>query len=68
MRPQGTVERAYQLARLGPCINVVQISEQLHREHYSSIDAHLSGQATRRHIVELCRTRMNMEARMAPRT
>jgi hypothetical protein len=68
MRPQGTVERAYELARLGPCVNVTEIREQLQREHYSSIDAHLDGQATHKHIGELCRIRASMEARMAPRT
>ena len=68
MRPQGTVERAYELARLGPCVNVEEIREQLHREHCSSVDAHLSGQATYRHIIELCRIRMSLKARTAPRT
>ena len=67
MRPQGTVERAYELARLGPCLNVEDIRKQLNREHYSSVDAHLSGHATHRHIVELCRIRVSMEARTAPR-
>ena len=68
MRPQGTVERAYELARFGPCLNVEDIRKQLNREHYSSVDAHLSGQATRKHLVELCRNRSITEARMAHRT
>jgi hypothetical protein len=68
MHPRGTIERAYELARLGPCVNVEEIRMQLRREQYSSVDAHLSGQATRKHLIELCRNRASVEARMAPRT
>jgi len=64
MRPPGTVERAYELARLGPCVNVEEIRKQLNREHYSSVDAHLGGRATRKHLVELCRSRSAMEAKI----
>lgn len=65
MRPPGTVERAYELARNGPCINVEEIRKQLHREHYSSVDAHLSGKATSTHLVTLCRQRLDREGRSA---
>lgn len=66
MRPPGTVERAYELARNGSCANVEEIRAQLTRERYSSVDAHLSGQATSRHIIELCRERTNGEAPKRP--
>jgi hypothetical protein len=67
MRTPGTVERAYELARIGPCLNVEEIRVQLTRERYSSIDAHLSGSATSQHIVELCRQRASVEARKRPK-
>lgn len=67
MRPAGTIERAYQLAKTGPCNTVEEIRKQLRREQYSSIDAHLSGKATTAHLIQLCRQRLSMEARMAPR-
>jgi len=67
MRSQGTVERAYELARTGPYVDVDEIRAQLMREHYPSITAHLTGQATSQHIVELCRQRMSVEARKSRR-
>lgn len=65
MIPLGTVERAYELARTGPCKNIVEIKNQLRREHYGSIDEHLSGQSIRKQLLELCRVRRGMNARMA---
>ena len=66
MIPRGTVERAYELARTGPCMNIVEIKNQLRREHHGSIDEHLSGQSIRKQLLELCRLRRGMEAQVAP--
>jgi hypothetical protein len=68
MNPQGTIERAYELAKNGPCTNVEEIRRQLRREQYSSVDAHLNGKATTTQLVQLCRARLSMEAEAAPQT
>lgn len=66
MHPTSTIERAYELARNGPCTNVEEIRRQLRREQYSAVDAHLNGKATTTQLVQLCRQRLSMEAGAAP--
>lgn len=56
-RAQSTVERAYQLARHGPCQSLDEIRRQLEQERYASVNAHLSGPTIRRQLRQLCRDR-----------
>lgn len=57
-RAQSTVERAYQLAREGPCASLDDIRRQLEQERYGSVNAHLSGPTIRRQLRQLCRDRI----------
>lgn len=57
-RAQSTVERAYQLAREGPCTTLDDIRRRLEQERYGSVNAHLSGATIRRHLRQLCRDRI----------
>jgi hypothetical protein len=38
-----TIERAYELARSGPCHSLNEVRAQLKRERHESIESHLSG-------------------------
>ena len=55
MACDGTVERAFELARSGICRNVEDIRKQLRREGYSDIMSHLSGPAIRKQLADLIR-------------
>lgn len=57
-RALSTVERAYALARNGPCTSLDDIRRQLERERYPSVNAHLSGPSIRRDLRQICRNRM----------
>lgn len=57
-RAMSTVERAYALARQGPCTSLDDIRRQLEREHYPSVNAHLSGPSIRRDLRQICRDRL----------
>jgi hypothetical protein len=56
-RAQSTVERAYDLARNGPCSSLDDIRRTLEQERYASVNAHLSGPTIRRQLRQLCRDR-----------
>lgn len=49
----GVIERAYQLARIS--CDVEQIRQQLRKEGYSSVDAHLAGPKIRADLVRIIR-------------
>lgn len=57
-RVLSTIERAYQLAREGPCTSLDDIRRQLDRERYASVGAHLSGPTLRRQLRQLCQDRI----------
>lgn len=57
-RVLSTIERAYELARDGPCTSLDDIRRQLDRERYASVGAHLSGPTLRRQLRQLCQARM----------
>jgi hypothetical protein len=57
-----TIERAYQLARHGPCTSLTEIRKQLKRENLDAVDQHLSGRGLSRELIALCRARRNMLA------
>ena len=57
-RVLSTIERAYQLAREGPCTSLDDIRRQLDRERYASVGAHLSGPTLRRQLRQLCQERL----------
>ena len=46
----GTVARAFELAREGLCLSMPEIRAQLKKEGYSNIDAHLYGASIRKQI------------------
>jgi hypothetical protein len=58
IRALSTVERAYALARNGPCTSLDDIRRQLERERYPSVNAHLSGPSIRRDLRQICRNRL----------
>ncbi len=61
-----TVERAFELASSGACCSVEEIRDQLTREDYSSVQAHLSGPLIKSQLKSLCvqrRRRRRQEAR-----
>lgn len=51
-----TIERAFQIARGGRCRSVVEIGEQLRREGFSDVQAHLGGFSIRRQLKDAMRT------------
>ncbi len=53
-----TIERAYELARNGPCTTLDDIRRQLDRERYPSVSAHLSGPTLRRQLRQICQDRV----------
>lgn len=52
-----TIERAYELARTGPCVSVDEIRAQLKRERFESVDGHLHGSTITRQLRTLCRNK-----------
>jgi hypothetical protein len=54
MQDQSTLERAFDLARSGECVNVEDIRRRLRSERHDSVDAHLSGPSVRRQLLALC--------------
>jgi hypothetical protein len=58
-----TIERAYQLARQGPCTSLTEIRKQLKRENLDAVDQHLSGRGLSRELIALCRARRNLLAK-----
>lgn len=44
------IERAYDLARSGPCRSVSDIEQTLKRERFSSVEAHLQGKAIKKSL------------------
>lgn len=47
-----TIERAFQLAKEGPCHSVVDIRERLTAEGYEGVFSHLNGLGIRRQLTE----------------
>lgn len=54
------IERALALARHGSCLSLDDIRRTLAREHYTNIDAHLSGLTIRRQLRTLLQQRRAM--------
>lgn len=50
-----TVERAFELARLGDCRSLKDIRRALVRENHPRVDEHLSGTTIRRQLGDLIR-------------
>lgn len=53
MPEQGTVERAFELARSGTCLSMEDIRRRLKAEGYENTQAHLAGSAIRKQLLEL---------------
>lgn len=53
MAQQGTVERAFELAKSGACHNVSDIRRQLKLEGYSSYEEHLAGVSIKKQLLAL---------------
>jgi hypothetical protein len=49
-----TVERAFELAGLGDCRDLNELTAMLKREQYEAVDAHLAGPAIRQALRQLC--------------
>ena len=64
-RARSTVERAYDLARHGPCSSIDDIRRTLEQERYTSVNAHLSGPTIRRQLRQLCRDRIGAQRPVA---
>jgi len=62
MRRLTTIERAYELARSGPCLNLPEIRKQLKREKFEAVHEHLSGHGLCRELSALCRQRVTKPA------
>ena len=52
--PPSTLERAFELARTGECLNLSEIRQRLKRERHDQVDAHLQGHAISRQLRALC--------------
>ena len=50
MHRQTTIERAYELARFGPCESLSEVRAQLKRERHESVEDHLSGTTIARQL------------------
>ncbi|WP_159865553.1 hypothetical protein [Novosphingobium sp. 9U] len=55
--PDGTVERAFQLASDGSSKSVNDVRRQLKQEGYTAIDEHLSGPTIKKQLAELMKGR-----------
>jgi hypothetical protein len=51
--PEGTVSRAFELAKSGTCKNINDIRRRLKQEGYSAIDEHFSGPTMKRQLTIL---------------
>jgi hypothetical protein len=49
------LERAFELARSGKCVDASEISRQLKREGFTQVDEHLSAPSVRRQLRDLCK-------------
>lgn len=56
MQQQGTLERAFELAKSGSLRTVTELIIQLRREGYSAVNAHLDGYGIRKQLKELMRS------------
>jgi hypothetical protein len=45
-----TIERAFELARSGPCESLEEVRTQLKRERHEAVDSHLSGPSIGRQL------------------
>ncbi|PXA85817.1 hypothetical protein DMC47_36515 [Nostoc sp. 3335mG] len=61
-QPPGTIERAYQLARMGTCRTIDDIVRQLSAERYDSPQAHLAGKSLRLELRSLIKARKELAA------
>jgi hypothetical protein len=50
---EGTVARAFEIARAGACKSLDDIRRQLKREGYSAIDEHFSGPTIKKQLAAL---------------
>jgi hypothetical protein len=48
------IERAFELARAGSCVNVSDIRTQLKRERYDAVEMHIQGSLAKQ-LLALCR-------------
>lgn len=53
MSDSSTVERAFVLAREGTCTSIRELRDQLRRERYAGVDAHISGVLSRQLKAEI---------------
>lgn len=53
LNPDGTVARAFDLAKSGTCHTITEIRQQLKVEGYSQIEAHLEGRAVKQQLKAL---------------
>jgi hypothetical protein len=53
---KGTVERAFELAIGGTCLNVADIRVQLAKEGHENINAHLAGLAIRKQLTAIIKS------------
>jgi len=60
MKRLTTIERAYELARSGPCNTVDEIRSQLKREHFEAVDGHLHGSMITGQLRALCKARRTL--------
>ncbi len=52
--PPSTLERAFQLARTGECLNLQEIKQRLKSERHDQVEAHLQGHSISRQLRALC--------------
>jgi hypothetical protein len=52
--PLSTLERAFELARSGEYAGVQEIRQQLKKERFESVEAHLAGPSINRQLKALC--------------
>jgi len=50
-----TLERAFTLARSGTCASVDAIRQQLKKERFDQVEAHLAGHSINRELRAICR-------------
>jgi len=52
-RRPSTVERAFEIARLGTCASLPELAARLKREWHEAVDAHLAGPSIREELRRL---------------
>jgi hypothetical protein len=52
-RSTNTIERAYQIAKSGRCVELKDVRRQLIQEGYEGVEAHLSGSSIKRELQAL---------------